>query len=135
LDWESTEKPLKMQQPTTPDDIDYTCKLSDAFDNYYHCITVGKQLQNYYRYGEKRSCSKIWQRTKLCMKVKMVSEKSGKRMMREFKEKQETERMSQPNVFDVWTRRDPNDSPAFPGIGSGSGSQKDNGSNGATTIV
>ncbi|KAJ2559582.1 hypothetical protein EV175_000265 [Coemansia sp. RSA 1933] len=106
VDWESTEKPLKMQQGQQPQDIDYTCKLSSAFDNYFSCLTVGQQMRNYYRYGEKRSCSKLWQKTKLCMKVKMVSEQSGHRMMREFKENQESQRRAVPNVFDVWEPRD-----------------------------
>ncbi|KAJ1667575.1 hypothetical protein EV178_001304 [Coemansia sp. RSA 1646] len=134
LEWESTEKPLKMQHPNTPGDIDYTCKLSDAFDNYFACLTVGKQLSNYYRYGEKRPCSKLWQKTKLCMKVKMVSEKSGMELMREYREKQEAERASQPNVFDVWTRRSP-DNPAFPNsVGAGADAPED-GSTGGPTIV
>ncbi|KAJ2662679.1 hypothetical protein IWW48_001737 [Coemansia sp. RSA 1200] len=116
VDWESTEKPLKMQQQNNRNgqrDIDYTCKLSDAFDNYFACLTVGKQMSNYYRYGEKRSCKKPWQRVKLCMRVKMASEEDGRKIMREHNAKQDAERAAQPNVLDVWAPRTP-DNPAYP---------------------
>ncbi|KAI9503405.1 hypothetical protein GGI25_001836 [Coemansia spiralis] len=109
IDWESTEKPFRRNT----DSDDYTCKLSSAFDHYFACLTVGKQLSNYYRYGEKRPCTKHWQNVKLCMKVKLLSKESGKKLMREYDEKQETERSSKPNVLDIWTRRSP-DNPAFP---------------------
>ncbi|KAJ1816777.1 hypothetical protein LPJ56_002251, partial [Coemansia sp. RSA 2599] len=79
---------------------DFTCKASQAFDQWFACITVGKQLSNYYRYGEKRGCSKHWSKFKLCMAMKIRSEESGKAMMREYRAKQQAERDAQPNVMD-----------------------------------
>ncbi|KAJ2720137.1 hypothetical protein GGI07_004781 [Coemansia sp. Benny D115] len=67
---------------------DFTCKASLAFDQWFACLTVGKQISNYYRYGEKRGCGKHWSKLRLCMSMKMRSEESGK-----------------PNVLDVWTLR------------------------------
>ncbi|KAJ2856243.1 hypothetical protein J3B02_001713 [Coemansia erecta] len=84
---------------------DFTCKASLAFDQLFACITVGKQLSNYYRYGEKRGCGKHWSKFKLCMAMKIRSEESGREMMREFKAEQQKERDTQPNVMDVWTAR------------------------------
>ncbi|KAJ1856527.1 hypothetical protein H4R99_001444 [Coemansia sp. RSA 1722] len=101
LDWNESPKLAASYDPSE----DFTCKASQAFDHWFACITVGKQLSNYYRYGEKRGCSKHWDKFKLCMAMKIRSEESGKTMMREFKAKQQAERDSQPNVMDVWTVR------------------------------
>ncbi|KAJ2838720.1 hypothetical protein FBU31_000859 [Coemansia sp. 'formosensis'] len=81
------------------------CKASQAFDQWFACLTVGKQLSNYYRYGEKRGCGKHWSKLKLCMGIKLRSGESRTEIMREYREKEEAERNSLPNVLDVWTRR------------------------------
>ncbi|KAJ2742516.1 hypothetical protein GGI20_004427 [Coemansia sp. BCRC 34301] len=81
------------------------CKASQAFDQWFACLTVGKQLSNYYRYGEKRGCGKHWSKFRMCMGLKLRSGESRKEIMREYREKKEAERNSLPNVLDVWTRR------------------------------
>ncbi|KAJ2868120.1 hypothetical protein GGH94_000388 [Coemansia aciculifera] len=88
--------------PIAQEDI---CKASQAFDQWFACLTVGKQLSNYYRYGEKRGCGKHWSKLKLCMGLKLRSGESRKEILREYREKDEAERDSLPNVLDVWTRR------------------------------
>ncbi|KAJ2499130.1 hypothetical protein GGH96_003790 [Coemansia sp. RSA 1972] len=84
----------------------YTCKASHAFDQWFACLTVGRQLSSYYRYGKKSDCSKHWKKYKLCMQMKLRSEESGKALMREYREEENKQRMSQPNVLDVWTLRE-----------------------------
>ncbi|KAJ1729716.1 hypothetical protein LPJ61_003391 [Coemansia biformis] len=84
----------------------YTCKASQAFDQWFACMTVGKQLSNYYRYGHRSGCGKHWAKVGLCMKIKVRSEASGKAIMAEYREKEEAQRKSMPNVLDVWTRRE-----------------------------
>ncbi|KAJ2772268.1 hypothetical protein IWQ57_001835 [Coemansia nantahalensis] len=84
----------------------YTCKASLAFDQWFACLTVGKQLSSYYRYGERSSCGKHWSKLKLCMSLKVRSEETRKAMMAEFREKEDARRSSMPNVMDVWTRRE-----------------------------
>ncbi|KAJ2846576.1 hypothetical protein IWW36_004287, partial [Coemansia brasiliensis] len=83
----------------------YTCKASLAFDQWVGCLSVGKQLTSYYRYGEKTSCSKYWKKLKLCMKVKARSEEAGNALMREFRQQEEQKQKTLPNVLDVWTIR------------------------------
>ncbi|KAJ2295405.1 hypothetical protein IWW55_005459 [Coemansia sp. RSA 2706] len=84
----------------------YTCKASQAFDQWFGCLTVGKQMSSYYRYGEKAGCGKHWKKLQLCMAVKVRSEESGKALMREYREAEAHKRNSLPNVLDVWTKRE-----------------------------
>ncbi|KAI7823924.1 hypothetical protein BX661DRAFT_185942, partial [Kickxella alabastrina] len=84
---------------------DFTCKASLAFDQWFACLTVGKQLSNYYRYGEKRSCGRHWSKLNLCMGMKMRSEEAGKELMRAFNAKEEAKRDAMPNVLDLWSKR------------------------------
>ncbi|KAJ2389967.1 hypothetical protein GGI05_003349 [Coemansia sp. RSA 2603] len=101
FDWEDTPRSAGSNDLSE----DFTCKASLAFDQWFACLTVGKQLSNYYRYGEKRGCGKHWSKMSLCMKMKLRSEESGKELMRAFKEKEQAERIAKPNVLDVWTAR------------------------------
>ncbi|KAJ2910135.1 hypothetical protein GGI21_001183 [Coemansia aciculifera] len=101
--WDDEDKRQQQrQQPISKEDM---CKASQAFDQWFSCLTVGKQMSNYYRYGEKRGCGKHWDKLKLCMGLKLRSGESRQEVMREYREKQEAERNSLPNVLDVWTRR------------------------------
>ncbi|KAJ1963343.1 hypothetical protein GGI12_002111 [Dipsacomyces acuminosporus] len=84
---------------------DDMCKASLAFDQWYSCLTVGKQLNNYYRYGEKRGCGKHWSKLRLCMGMKLRSTESRKALMEEHMRQEQSERESKPNVLDIWTRR------------------------------
>ncbi|KAJ1723155.1 hypothetical protein LPJ53_002467 [Coemansia erecta] len=114
MDWEDTPRSASSSDLSE----DFTCKASLAFDQWFACLTVGKQLSNYYRYGEKRGCGKHWSKLSLCMKMKMRSEESGKvriggrtvmdiliELMKAFREKEQAERDARPNVLDVWTLR------------------------------
>ncbi|KAJ1850916.1 hypothetical protein LPJ73_003230 [Coemansia sp. RSA 2703] len=74
FDWEDTPRSAGSNDLSE----DFTCKASLAFDQWFACLTVGKQLSNYYRYGEKRGCGKHWSKMSLCMKMKLRSEESGK---------------------------------------------------------
>ncbi|KAJ2776550.1 hypothetical protein H4R18_005612 [Coemansia javaensis] len=84
----------------------YTCKASQAFDQWFACMTVGKQLSNYYRYGQRSGCGKHWSKFRLCMSMKVRSEEGARAMMKEFRDKEEAARRSKPSVLDVWTRRE-----------------------------
>ncbi|KAJ2162693.1 hypothetical protein GGF46_000418 [Coemansia sp. RSA 552] len=84
----------------------YTCKASQAFDQWFFCLTVGTQMSSYYRYGHKSSCGKHWNKLQLCMKMKVRSEEAGKKLMREYRTKEESKRDSLPNVLDVWPARE-----------------------------
>ncbi|KAJ2788287.1 hypothetical protein GGI15_000092 [Coemansia interrupta] len=106
FDWEDTTRSASSSSTSSSDlSEDFTCKASLAFDQWFACLTVGKQLSNYYRYGEKRGCGKHWSKLSLCMKMKLRSEESGKDLMRAFREKEQAERDARPNVLDVWTLR------------------------------
>ncbi|KAJ2820633.1 hypothetical protein IWW50_004983 [Coemansia erecta] len=49
----------------------YTCKASHEFDQWFVCLTVGRQLSSYYHYGKKSDCGRRWKKYMLCMKMKL----------------------------------------------------------------
>lgn len=104
------QKPLQHQTKFTSDED--VCKASQAFDQWFACLTVGKQLSNYYRYGEKRGCGQHWSKLKLCMGVKLRSAKVRRELIRQHKEAEESKRDRGPSVLDVWTRRNASDTGA-----------------------
>ncbi|ORX68555.1 hypothetical protein DL89DRAFT_203627, partial [Linderina pennispora] len=86
-------------------DDEFQCKASQAFDQWFSCLTVGKQLNNYYRYGDKQGCGKHWSKLKLCMGLKMRSPEQRREIMKEHLQKEKAERESKPNMLDVWEPR------------------------------
>ncbi|KAJ1671652.1 hypothetical protein EV182_007513, partial [Spiromyces aspiralis] len=87
-----------------PSEMD-ECKVMAAMDQWFGCFTVGKQLNNFYRYGHKRGCEEQWEKLKLCIALKTKSKSERERRLKQYAEKREQERRSRPNVLDVWTFR------------------------------
>ncbi|KAI9597591.1 hypothetical protein BDF19DRAFT_433859 [Syncephalis fuscata] len=51
-------------------------RLGKAIDNLWLCHTLGHHFLDYYRYGQRRSCTDKWEHVKFCMKLNTMSEET-----------------------------------------------------------
>ncbi|CAG8711278.1 5416_t:CDS:2 [Acaulospora morrowiae] len=67
---------------------------------------IGGQAANYYRYGEKKDCSKQWNNVKWCLRMKSKSLEERKKMILERETEKEEKYTKTKSSLDVWELRD-----------------------------
>ncbi|CAG8464036.1 438_t:CDS:2 [Cetraspora pellucida] len=90
----------------TQDDDKYNCSLATELDYFVMCYSLGGQAVNYYRYGERKDCSKRWQSLKFCIQLKSKSLEERKKMILEREAMKEAKYKKQKSSLDVWELRE-----------------------------